>query len=107
MATCEHFVITVKNACDGEIEATKLEYKDGPTWRQEASFGPRRPRKIEKDDQITLEAHALRGVGNHSTQLRVTYNRRVGGAQTGPSRVKTTHPFIARDNGRKTIVLTR
>lgn len=107
MATCEGFVITMKNACDGEIKATKLEYKDGPRWKREATFGLGRHPKIEKDRQITLEPHALRGVGNEPTQLRVTYNHRLAGTQWGPSLVKTTHPFIARDNGKKTIVLTR
>ena len=107
MATCEDFVITMKNACDGEIKATKLEYKDGPRWRCETSFGLSGHRRIDKDRQITLAPHALRGVGNGPTQLRVTYNHRLAGAHWGPSRVKTTHPFIARDNGKKTIVLSR
>lgn len=107
MGTCEDFVITMKNACDDEIEATKLEYKDGPRWRREASLGLGKHRKIERDRQITLEPHALRGVGNEPTQLRVTYHHRLGGSQWGPSLVKTTQPFIARDNGKKTIVLAR
>ena len=107
MGTCEDFVITMKNACDEEIKATKLEYKDGPRWRREASFGLGRHERIGKDRQITLGPHTLRGVGNEPTQLRVTYNHRIGGSHWGPSRVQTTHPFIARDNGKKTIVLTR
>lgn len=107
MATCEEFVITMKNACDGDIEATKLEYKDGPRWRREGSFGLRGHHAIGKDRKLTFQPHALRGVGNASTQLRVTYNHRHGGAQRGLTRVETTHPFIARSHGKKTIVLTR
>ena len=107
MGTCEDFVITMKNACDEEIEATKLEYKDGPRWRREVSFGVGRHQKIGKHRQITLAPHALRGVGGEPTQLRVTYKHHLGGSQWGPSLVKTTHPFIARDNGKKTIVLAR
>src|SRR5688572_27800680 len=100
MRTCEDFVITMKNACDEEIKATKLEYKDGPRWRREPNFGL--ARKIEKDRQVTLGPHTLRGIANEPTQLRVTYNHHLGGTQWGPTLVKTTHPFIARDNGKKT-----
>lgn len=107
MATCEDFVITMKNACDGEIEALELEYKEGPRWRREASAGLSGRRKIAKDHQVTLPPRTLRGIGNETTQLRVTYRHRLGGSQWGPSRVETTHPFIARPNGKKTIVLSR
>ena len=107
MATAEKFVITIQNQCDGEIRATKLEYKDGPTWRREAVFGLDGHQKIEKDHGIRFSPQNLSGIGDEQTQLRVTYQHRGGGAVWGPDLVETTDPFVAHDNGSKTIVLTR
>jgi len=107
MATAENFVITIMNECHGEIRATKLEYKDGSTWRREALFGLDGHQKIEEKHGIRFSPQNLSGVGDEQTQLRVTYQHHAGGVVWGPDLVETTDPFVAHDNGRKTIFLTR
>jgi len=106
MATCENFGITLKNSCDGEIKAKKFEYKDGSNWKTENMFGIDGFQKIEKDHQIPFTRN-LGGIGNESTQFRVTYCHHKGGSVWGGDIVETTNSFTAVDNGHMTVTLTR
>ena len=106
MATCENFHITLKNSCDGEVKATKFEYKDGSNWKTESMLGLDGIQKIEKDHAIPF-VRSLGGVGDESTQFRVTYQHHLGGTKWGGAIVETTDPFVAHDNGSKTVTLTR
>ncbi len=106
MATCENFKITLKNSCDGEIKAKKFEYKDGSNWKVENIFGLDGIQKIEKDHSIPFTRN-LGGIGDESTQLRVTYSHHKGGTVWGGDICETTEVFTAHDNGAKTVTLTR
>lgn len=106
MATCENFLITLKNSCDGEIKVSKFEYKDGSKWDSENMFGVDGVQKIEKDHAIPFRRN-LGGIGEESTQFRVTYKHHLGGTKWGDDIVETTPAFTAHDNHSKTVVLTR
>ena len=105
MATCEDFTITLKNSADGEIKVTKFEYKDGSNWKTEHMFGLDGIQKIEKDHSIPFTRN-LGGIGDESTQFRVTYSHHLGGTKWGTDKCAVTDTFVAHDNGSKTVTLT-
>ena len=105
MANCQNFKITIDNSCDGEIKATKFEYKDGSTWKTENMFGIDGHQKIEKDHAVRFTRN-LGGIGDETTTFRVTYKHHVGGTVWGDDICKTTESFVAHDNGSKTVTLT-
>ena len=80
MANCEDFTITLKNSTSGEIKATKFEYKDGSNWRTENMFGLDGHQKIDEGRSISFKRD-LEGVGDESTQFRVTYQHHLGGTK--------------------------
>ncbi len=106
MANCQNFKITLHNATDAEIKAKKFEYKDGAKWKTEHMFGLDGHQKIEKDHGVVF-TRDLEGIGDESTQFRVTYEHHVGGTLWGADIVETTAAFTAHDNGSKTVTLTR
>jgi hypothetical protein len=106
MATCQDFKITLKNSADGEIKATKFEYKDGSKWKTENMFGIDGYQKIEKDHQVSF-TRDLEGILCENTQFRVTYRHHIGGTVWGGDIVQTTETFEAKNNGSKTVTLTR
>lgn len=106
MATCENFTIVLKNSCDGEVKAKRFEYKDGSSWKTENMFGLDGYQKIEKDHSIPFTRN-LGGIGDESTQFRVTYSHHLGGTKWGGDLVETIDSFVAHDNGSKTVTLTR
>ena len=82
MANCENFTIILKNSCDGEIKATKFEYKDGSNWKIENMFGVDGIQKIEQDHQLPFTRN-LGGIGDENTCFRVTYKHHLGGTKWG------------------------
>ena len=105
MANCQDFTITLQNSTDAEIKATKFEYKDGSDWKTENIFGIDGFKKIEKDHHIDFKRN-LQGIGDESTCFKVTYRHHIGGTTWSTDKVKTTDPFTAHDNGKKTVILT-
>lgn len=106
MAKCENFKIILKNSTDGEIKATKFEYKDGSKWKTEKMFGIDGIQKIEKDHAVKFTRN-LGGIGDENTCFRVTYKHRFGGTVWGDKIVERTGMFTAHDNGSKTVTLTK
>jgi hypothetical protein len=106
MANCENFKVTLKNSADGEIKATKFEYKDGSNWKTENMFGLDGYQKIEKDHSVPF-TRDLGGIGDESTCFKVTYKHHIGGTKWGDDIVEMTDSFTAHDNGSKTVTLTR
>lgn len=105
MANCENFTITLHNSTDGEIKVTKFEYKDGSNFKTENMFGLDGHQKIEKDHGVSFTRN-LGGIGDESTQFRVTFKHHVGGTLWGDDNVQTTEVFTAHDNDDKTVNLT-
>lgn len=106
MAKCEDFRIILKNHADGEVKATKFEYKDGSKWKTENMFGLDGIQKIEKDHQVSFTRN-LGGIGDESTKFRVTYKHHIGGTRWGSKLCEITSAFVAHDNGSKTVTLSR
>lgn len=104
MANCQDFTITLHNSTDGEIKVTKFEYKDGSNFKTENMFGIDGHQKIEKDHGVSFKRN-LQGIGDESTQFKVTYKHHVGGTLWGDDNVQTTETFTAHDNGSKTVIL--
>ena len=104
MATCEDFTIRLQNSTDGEIKVTKFEYKDGSSFKTENMFGIDGHQKIEKDHTVSFTRN-LGGIGDESTQFRVTYKHHIGGTRWGDDNVQLTETFVAHDNDSKTVVL--
>ncbi len=107
MATCENFKITLHNSTDAEVRVKKFEYKDGSRWKtEEGIFGVDGHQKIERGHGVTFTRN-LGGVGDETTQFRVTYEHHIGGTLWGDDISEVTAPFTAHDNGSKTVTLTR
>jgi len=106
MTTCGNFKITVKNSCDGEIKVKKFEYKDGSNWKTENMLGIDGIQELEKDHALTW-TRDLGGIGNESTQFRVTYSHHLGGTKWGGDISAVTGTFVARDNESRTVTLTQ
>ena len=105
MATASDFSITIHNSTDAEVKVTKFEYKDGSSWKTENMFGLDGLQKIEKDHGVVFKRD-LGGIGDESTQFRLTYQHHVGGTLWGTPICTTTSSFVCHDNGRKTVTLT-
>ncbi|HYI82296.1 MAG TPA: hypothetical protein VEX11_03690 [Acetobacteraceae bacterium] len=105
MANCENFKIILRNSTHGEIKVTKLEYKDGSKWETERMFGLDGIQKIEKDHSVTF-TRDLGGVGDESTQFRVTYQHHIGGTKWSADKCEVTDAFTAHDNGSRMVTLT-
>lgn len=105
MTTCGNFTITLLNKTDAEVKVSKFEYKDGSNWKTESMFGLDGIQKIEKDHSIPFERD-LGGIGDESTQFRVTYKHHVGGTVWSADKCAVSDTFTAHDNGRKTVTLT-
>ncbi|MGB7921628.1 MAG: hypothetical protein WCF57_00150 [Pyrinomonadaceae bacterium] len=106
MANCEDFTITLHNSTDAEIKVTKFEYKDGSKWKTENMFGLDGFKKIEKDHQIDFKRN-LQGIGDESTQFKITYKHHIGGTTWGSDLIETTEEFTCHDTNGKTVTLTR
>ena len=105
-ATCNNFHITLKNSCGVEIKVKKFQYKDGSNWPTENMLGVDGSDKIE-NTQSKFYTRDLGGIGNESTQFRVTYCHHIGGLVWGSDILQPTSSFTAQDNGSKTVTLTK
>lgn len=105
MANCQDFTVTLKNDTDGQIKATKFEYKDGSKWKTENLFGIDGHQKIDENRSVNFKRN-LQGIGDESTQFKVTYQNHLGGTKWSDDHIETTEVFTAHDNGNKTVTLT-
>ncbi len=106
MATCEDFKITIYNDTHAEVKVKKFEYKDGTKWKTETGmFGVDGIQKIEKEHGFTWTRN-LGGIGDETTQFRVTYSHHIGGTKWGDDRIASTDSFVAHDNHSKKVTLT-
>ena len=105
MATASDFSIVIHNGTDAEVKVTKFEYKDGSNWKTGNILGVEGHQTIEKDRGVVFKRD-LGGIGDESTQFRLTYQHHVGGTLWGTPICTTTSSFVCHDNGRKTVTLT-
>lgn len=105
MATAERFQIKIVNETNAEVKVKKFEYRDGSTWKTENMFGVDGHQKLEHDHGLTWTRN-LGGIGDESTQFRVTYAHHIGGTRWGRNRVACTESFVAHDNDKRTVTLT-
>ncbi len=99
---CGNFTIYFKNCTSGEIKVTRFEYKDGSKWRTENLFGLDGYQKLD-EGATWPKTRDLGGIGDESTQFRVTYQPHIGGTKWGPAKCELTETFVAHDNGDKTV----
>ena len=103
--TAEDFKITIYNDTHVEVKVKKFEYKDDGKWNTENFLGADGIQKIEPEHGFTW-TRDLRGIGDTSTQFRVTYSHHIGGTKWGDDRVEYSDTFVAHDKGSKRVTLT-
>ncbi|MGD1974731.1 MAG: hypothetical protein PVH37_24825 [Desulfobacterales bacterium] len=106
MARCENFKIILVNDTDAEIKVKKFEYEDGSKWKTENMLGLDGHEKIQHGKRKKFTRN-LGGIGNEKTCFRVTYSHHIGGTKWGSNKVETTGMFLAQDNGKKEVFLTK
>lgn len=104
--TAEDFRITIYNDTHVEVKVKQFEYKEDGRWNTENFLGADGIQKIEPKHGFTWKRD-LRGIGNKSTQFRVTYSHHIGGTKWGDDLVAYSDTFVARDDEGKQVTLTR
>lgn len=103
-ANCQDFNIWLQNEARIEIKAVRFEYKDGSSWKTENIFGVDGYERIDLYNTSFFK-RSLQGIGDESTQFRVTYKLDEGYTSWGLKKwgadiVETVNTFTCHDNGR-------
>lgn len=106
MGTATDFDITIYNDTHVEVKVKKFEYNDDGDWKTENFLGADGVQKIEPEHGFKWTRN-LGGIGNASTQFRVTYSHHIGGTKWGEDLVEYSDTFVADDHGSKRVTLTR
>lgn len=79
--SCKDVTIKVLNRSANEVKLTKLEYlKDGENWLTENVFGLDGHQKLEPNVEFKTTRN-LQRVGSEITQVRLTFERHLGGSK--------------------------